>query len=80
MKEHIVAIFNHNDKTNKIHIVTTNTEVEAVKKSLIENQDKSHRTQNYIDWVENIGNTVEEVVGSAKEGGLVISNVVSIQS
>jgi len=80
MKTHIVAIFNHHEGTNKVYIVLAETEVEAAKKALIENCEEQYRTQDYKDWVEGLGDTLEKITDNAHQGELVLSNVVSIQS
>ena len=80
METHIVGIFNHFEGENKLHIILADNEVDAVKKAIINNTSEQDRTKEYLEWVEKLGTTLEEVTENAYQSELVISNVVSIKS
>lgn len=78
MKTHIVAIFNQLQGENKLHCVIAENEVSAVKKAVIENCDPEYLTDDYKDWANRLGETLEDVLQNAHDGELCISNVLTI--
>ena len=80
MKTHIVGIFSHHDAVNKIHVVLAENEVDAAKKALLENCEEKYRNEDYKEWVDGLGDTLEKVSEGALQSELVLSNMISIQS
>ena len=78
MKTYAVAIFNHLDGHNRLVIVNATDEVDAAKKALIEQQEEKYRTSEYVDWVNGLGTTLDEVEENSAQGELCISNVIMI--
>ncbi len=78
MKTHIVAIFNQLEGVNKLHCVMAENEVLAVKKAIIDNCDPEYLTDDFKDWANGLGETLEDVLQNAEDKELYISNVLTI--
>ena len=78
MKTHIVAIFSQLEGENKLHLVMEENQVKAVKKALIQNCEEEYRTDDFKEWVNGLGDTLEDISKNAYNGELVISNVLTI--
>ncbi len=80
---YIVAITNLLEGTNKLFCINSkdlikDDQVTAVKAALVEHCPEEYRDDAYLTWVEELGETVEDVAKGAVQGELLISNVVKI--
>lgn len=74
MSTYIIAIFSHHEGDNQIFEVEADTAPEAAKKALICHCAKEYRDKAYLDWVEGLGDSYEDIQDNAVQGELVIAN------
>lgn len=73
MNKYVTAIFSHAEGENRIFLLDAENDVDAAKKSLIAHCPEKYRDQNYIDWVNSLGETLEDVFSGAIQSELVLT-------
>lgn len=80
MKKYLTAIFDYSDASNRVFLLDAENDVDAAKKSLIQHCPEKYRDEKYLDWVEGLGNTLEEIMNGAVQSDLILTTPFSITS
>lgn len=74
MSTYIISIFSHHAGDNQCFEVDANTACDGAKKALIAHCDEKYRTEDFIKWVNGLGDSYEDIQENAAEGELILSN------